>query len=209
MFFPIFCLCLLFAILLIPAYPKIFNAVRSIFAAIICKEIISKPAISNREYALLIRHMRKDSFVVLRKLIVKRNLTAILEKLGAVSLDTATRLGTFYDVVTFSYYSNFKSFGDNKTTRFSVALRNIGIIIDYKNSPHKFDKIQNLVIDKAREFNMPDIIYQFAVACEDFGISYRKLYNAIVQYKSSPARRDFELRYKNKPEIERLITLSP
>jgi hypothetical protein len=193
---------LLFLILLGPAYPQIWNAVRSVFAFILCKEILAKKELSKKEFYLLVRHMQHQPFVVLRKFIVKRNIDTILGKFNKATYKQLEH--PLYNKVFFPYRPDYRNYGDNYASSFAVALRNI-----VKAAPDSFDKIQNLVIDKAREFNQPDIILQFAIAAEDLNCSFRNLYTAITRYRNSTARQTFEFRYKRKPEIERLITISP
>lgn len=195
-------LVLAFILLLTPAYLNIWNAVRSVFAAILCKEIIDKDNPSKKELTLLVRHMQRQPYALLRKIIVKRNMNAILKKFSKA---TSKQLdNVLYGTVKFSYRSNYKKFGESRAAEFAVALRNMATL-----DSDSFEKIQNMVIDKAREFNHPEILYHFAIAIEDLGYSFRTLYTAIVRYRNSSARQSFELRYKNKPEIERLITISP
>lgn len=200
--FPIIALTVAFLLLLGPAYSQIWNAIRSLFVSILCKELITKSSISKAEYDLLVRHMQHKPFGLLRKLIVKKNLSTIVEKFNKASRKELEN--AIHTNAPVPYRRNYKAYGANNTSKFAVALRNIVLA-----APESFDKIQNLVIDKARDFNNPDLIYAFAIACEDMPISYRVLYMAITNYKSSDARRSFEDRYKNKPEIERLITISP
>lgn len=184
-------------VLTIPIYPAVGNMLKNFFTMILCKEIIDKKNLSDKEYAIFFRHMRLEKFKLLRKLVIKHNIDKILQHCYSKNLN---KYNDIFNITSLVYNKDY-IYKDVRTAHFCIALRNI--LIAY---PNYFEKVQECVINKTNSIKLIELIYYFAIAIEDleYNFSFKKLYAAI---DDKTIRRQFEIRFQHKEEIGKLVSL--